>query len=76
MANVNGTLLAYRNACAACGSPLAGGVLSGGGLTCPACSSHFDLPRAGRGVDDTKLQLDPIPLLRDGAARVRVALAP
>jgi Fe-S cluster biogenesis protein NfuA/nitrite reductase/ring-hydroxylating ferredoxin subunit len=74
VANVNGTLLAYRDACAACEAPLHGGVLGGSVLGCPACSARFDLPRAGRGVDDTSLQLDPVPLLRDGAERVRVAL--
>ena len=75
VANVNGTLLAYRDECAACGAALAGGALEGGELGCPSCASRFDLPRAGRGVDDTALQLAPIPLLRDGAARVRIALA-
>ncbi len=75
VANVNGTLLAYRDRCASCGEALAGGVLGGGVLGCPSCSSRFDLPRAGRGVDDSALQLEPIPLLRDGAQRVRIALA-
>ena len=75
VANVNGTLLAYRDECASCGAALAGGALEGGELGCPSCASRFDLPRAGRGVDDSALQLAPIPLLRDGATRVRVALA-
>ncbi len=75
VANVNGTLLAYRDECASCGVALAGGALEGGELACPSCSSRFDLPRAGRGVDDSALQLAPIPLLRDGESRVRVALA-
>lgn len=74
VANVNGTLLAYLNACAACESPLQGGSLEAGVLTCQSCSAHFDLPRAGRGVDDPALQLAPVPLLRDGPTRVRVAL--
>lgn len=75
VANVNGTLLAYRDACASCGAAIAAGVLGGGVLGCPSCSSRFDLPRAGKGVDDPALQLAPIPLLRDGATRVRIALA-
>jgi Fe-S cluster biogenesis protein NfuA/nitrite reductase/ring-hydroxylating ferredoxin subunit len=74
VANVNDTLLAYLNACAACGSRLDEAVLTGGMLACPSCSARFDLPRAGRGVDDDALQLAPVPLLRDGDARVRVAL--
>ena len=75
VANVNGTLLAYRNVCAACSSALGDGVLGGGVLGCPGCSARFDLPRAGRGVDETGLQLHPVPLLREGASEVKVALA-
>lgn len=74
VANVNGTLLAYRDECAGCGSALGGGSLDGGVLACPSCSARFDLPRAGRGVDDGNLQLGPVPLLREGATQVRVAL--
>lgn len=75
VANVNDTLLAYLNACAACDSPLEGGALEEGVLACPSCSARFDLPRAGRCVDgDAQLQLAPVPLLRDGPTRVRVAL--
>ena len=36
VANVGGTLLAYRNACAGCGAPLHRAELDGGLLTCPA----------------------------------------
>jgi Fe-S cluster biogenesis protein NfuA/nitrite reductase/ring-hydroxylating ferredoxin subunit len=74
VANVNDTLLAYLDVCAACDSSLEGGVLEGGILSCPSCSARFDLPRAGRSVDDSALQLGPVPLLRDGPTRVRVAL--
>jgi len=74
VANVNDTLLAYLNSCAGCDSPLEGGALEEGVLACPSCSVRFDLPRAGRSVDDTQLQLAPVPLLRDGPTRVRVAL--
>jgi len=75
VANVGDTLLAYLNACAACESPLEGGVLEDGVLACPSCSARFDLPRAGKGVGEgSQLQLAPVPLLRDGPTRVRVAL--
>jgi Fe-S cluster biogenesis protein NfuA/nitrite reductase/ring-hydroxylating ferredoxin subunit len=74
VANVDGTLLAYRNACADCGSPLDGGLLAAGALSCPSCGRSYFLPRAGRSLDDDGLQLDPIPLLRDNGS-VRVALA-
>jgi Fe-S cluster biogenesis protein NfuA/nitrite reductase/ring-hydroxylating ferredoxin subunit len=72
IANVAGTLLAYHDACAGCGAPLTGGTLLGGLLTCSACELRFDLPRAGRCLDDDGLQLRPVPLLRNGGP-VRVA---
>jgi Fe-S cluster biogenesis protein NfuA/nitrite reductase/ring-hydroxylating ferredoxin subunit len=74
VANVNDTLLAYLDVCAACGSSFEGGALDAGILTCPTCSARFDLPRAGRSADEGSLQLGPVPLLREGATRVRVAL--
>ncbi len=71
VARVEGTLLAYLDRCAACGEPLAGGDLAEGLLACPSCERGFYLPRAGRTLDDERLQLDPVPLLvGDGAARV------
>jgi Fe-S cluster biogenesis protein NfuA/nitrite reductase/ring-hydroxylating ferredoxin subunit len=70
---VAGSLYAYRNACAACGSTLDAGTLAGAQLACPACGRRFDLRAAGRGVDDAALHLDPLPLLtEDGATRVAV----
>jgi Fe-S cluster biogenesis protein NfuA/nitrite reductase/ring-hydroxylating ferredoxin subunit len=74
IANVEGTLLAYRNVCASCSGPLDGGVLTAGALTCPGCGRSFFLPRAGRSLDDERLQLEPVPLLREQTV-VRVALA-
>jgi Fe-S cluster biogenesis protein NfuA len=74
IANVDGTLLAYANACASCGSALDGGALVDGALACPGCGRTFILPRAGRSADDERLQLQPVPLLREDG-RVRVALA-
>ncbi len=72
VANVDGTLLAYRNACAACGDSLAGAGLTEGILACSSCSATFDLPKAGRGDGG---QLGPMPLLREGDDSVRIALA-
>jgi Fe-S cluster biogenesis protein NfuA/nitrite reductase/ring-hydroxylating ferredoxin subunit len=72
IANVAGTLLAYHDTCAGCGAPLTGGTLLGGMLTCAGCALQFDLPRAGRCLDDDGLQLRPVPLLRNGGP-VRVA---
>jgi Fe-S cluster biogenesis protein NfuA/nitrite reductase/ring-hydroxylating ferredoxin subunit len=74
IANVEGTLLAYRSACASCGGALDGGALQEGALTCPGCGRSYFLPRAGRSLDDERLQLDPVPLLLEQGG-VKVALA-
>ncbi len=73
VANVDGMLLAYANACADCGGPLDGGELRAGALACPRCARTFFLPRAGRSMDDERLQLQPVPLLRE-QGHVKVAL--
>ena len=73
VANVGGTLLAYRNACAGCGAPLHRAELDGGLLTCPGCRRRYELPLAGRAVGED-LQLAPVPLLeQDGHVRIAVA---
>jgi Fe-S cluster biogenesis protein NfuA/nitrite reductase/ring-hydroxylating ferredoxin subunit len=74
VANVEGTLLAYRDTCANCGGALHDGRLAAGALACGHCERSFFLPRAGRSLDDDNLQLDPVPLLRERGA-VKVALA-
>ena len=73
VANVDGTLLAYRNKCADCGGTLDGGALEEGALRCPGCGRGYFLPQAGRSMDDDHLQLQPVPLLRE-QEEIRVAL--
>ena len=73
VANVAGTLLAYRDVCAGCGAALSAALLEGGTLGCRDCGRHFDLPRAGRCREDEDLQLEPVPLLRkNGTVQVAV----
>jgi Fe-S cluster biogenesis protein NfuA len=73
VANVGGSLLAYRDACAACGASLAGAELSDDGmLRCTDCGADFDLRRAGRAAGGEPLQLEPVPLLEAGGVRVAV----
>ncbi len=72
VANVDGSLLAYRDACAACGEPLREGSLEGRMLHCPSCGADFDLRRAGRAAGGEPLQLTPVPLLEAGGVRVAV----
>jgi Fe-S cluster biogenesis protein NfuA/nitrite reductase/ring-hydroxylating ferredoxin subunit len=73
VANVDGTLLAYRDSCPSCAGPLHDGVLEAGALACPGCSRRFFLPRAGRSLDDERIQLEPVPLLRE-QGHVKVAV--
>jgi Fe-S cluster biogenesis protein NfuA/nitrite reductase/ring-hydroxylating ferredoxin subunit len=75
VANVGGTLLAYRNSCGWCRMRLdAAPMTAGGVLTCPSCERRFELRRAGRSPDDDALQIAPVPLLRK-EGRVRLAVA-
>jgi Fe-S cluster biogenesis protein NfuA/nitrite reductase/ring-hydroxylating ferredoxin subunit len=75
VANVGGTLLAYRNACGWCRTRLDGASMTPGGvLACPSCERRFELRRAGRSPDDDALQIEPVPLLRK-EGRVRLAVA-
>jgi hypothetical protein len=69
---VRGTLYAYRDGCAACGSSMAGSQLDREVLTC-ACGASYDVRAAGRGLTDRALHLDPLPLLTDSQG-VRVAI--
>ncbi|MGO9495481.1 MAG: NifU family protein [Solirubrobacteraceae bacterium] len=73
VANVDGSLLAYRDRCASCDAPLHDGLLLAGALSCPECARSFFLPSAGRSMDDDRVQLEPVPLLRE-EGRVKVAL--
>ncbi len=74
IANVSGSLLAFRDRCASCEAGLAAGELKGGVLACPECARRFYLPRAGRSMDEDKLLLEPVPLLaQDGSVRIAVS---
>jgi Fe-S cluster biogenesis protein NfuA/nitrite reductase/ring-hydroxylating ferredoxin subunit len=74
-------LYAFRDRCPRCGAELSGAALSRrlGGTTgdvvlrCPGCGGHYDVRRAGAGLDDDAVHLDPLPLLAS-AGDVSVAL--
>ena len=74
VANVDGTLLAYRDRCANCGRRSHAGALAGGRARLPECDRSFFLPRADAPWMTSNMQLEPVPLLRD-EGRVKVALA-
>jgi Fe-S cluster biogenesis protein NfuA/nitrite reductase/ring-hydroxylating ferredoxin subunit len=69
---VRGTLYAYRDECAACGSSLAPGRLDREVLACP-CGARYDVSKAGAGLGGLAAHLDPLPLLADSQG-VRVAV--
>jgi Fe-S cluster biogenesis protein NfuA/nitrite reductase/ring-hydroxylating ferredoxin subunit len=86
--SVRGTLYAYRDACAACGSSLADGGLDREVLTCPGCGARYNVRLAGKSIDEPSLaetvlaetvsaetgaHLEPLPLLADSQG-VRVAV--
>jgi Fe-S cluster biogenesis protein NfuA len=73
LCSVRGTLYAYRDACAGCGSSLAESTMDGAVLGCPECGTRFDVRLAGRCLDDPAQHLDPLPLLADSQG-VRVAV--
>lgn len=71
LCNVDGTLFAYRNACACHGLPFEKGLLEGALLTCPRNGYRYDVRRAGACLNDPALHLDPFPLLvKDGVVKV------
>ncbi len=71
--SVRGTLYAYRDSCAGCGSSLAAGQLDREVLTCPGCAASYNVRLAGKSLGDPALHLDPLPLLADSQG-VRVAV--
>jgi Fe-S cluster biogenesis protein NfuA len=71
--SVRGTLYAYLDACASCGSSMADGKLEREELTCPGCGVRYNVRLAGKGIDDPAAHLDPLPLLADSHG-VRVAM--
>jgi Fe-S cluster biogenesis protein NfuA/nitrite reductase/ring-hydroxylating ferredoxin subunit len=71
---VRGTLYAYRDRCAACGTGLDGSTLDGSVLACAGCGARFDVRLAGAATDGSATHLDPLPLISDSAG-TRVALA-
>jgi Fe-S cluster biogenesis protein NfuA/nitrite reductase/ring-hydroxylating ferredoxin subunit len=72
LCSVRGTLYAYRDGCAACGSGLGEGRLEREVLTC-SCGAAYDVSRAGRGLSDAALHLNPLPLVTDSQG-IRVAV--
>ena len=70
---VDEVLYAYGNSCPSCGKALSAARVEATALACPTCGQHYDILRAGRGIDKPSLHLDPLPLLVErGQARVAI----
>jgi len=69
------SLYAYGNECPGCGQPLQRAFIQLTSLVCNSCGQRYDLIRAGRGLDQPNLHLEPFPLLFEHG-RARVALPP
>jgi Fe-S cluster biogenesis protein NfuA/nitrite reductase/ring-hydroxylating ferredoxin subunit len=81
VARVGSDRYAYRDRCGRCEASLSsarlerrlGGRAGDAVLTCPTCGAHFDVRRAGAGLDHADEHLEPLPLLvRDGVVSVAV----
>ena len=70
---VRGTLYAYLDACAGCGTSMAEGLLEREQLTCPGCGMRYDVRLAGKSLGADGMHLDPLPLLTDSQG-VKVAV--
>ena len=70
---VGDALYAYDDDCPGCSQPLHAGSLEASSLICNGCRQRFDVIRAGRGLDQPELHLEPFPLLIEGG-RAKVAL--
>jgi Fe-S cluster biogenesis protein NfuA/nitrite reductase/ring-hydroxylating ferredoxin subunit len=69
------SLYAYDNQCPDCRQPLHDAYLQMTSLVCVNCGSRFDVIRAGRGLENPNLHLEPFPLLfEQGRARVALPL--
>lgn len=66
---------AYGNNCPGCGSALKDAHLELTNLVCPKCRQQYDVIRAGRGLDQPNLYLEPFPLLFE-QGQAKVALPP
>jgi len=73
LCRAGGELYAYGNRCPNCRSTLDAARMEAAVLTCRTCGFSYDIRLAGRSIGDSKLHLDPLPLLAD-AGNVRVAV--
>jgi Fe-S cluster biogenesis protein NfuA/nitrite reductase/ring-hydroxylating ferredoxin subunit len=69
------SLYAYGDNCPGCEKPLQGAHLEVTNLVCPHCGQYYDVIRAGRGLDQPNLHLEPFPLLVE-QGRAKVAVPP
>jgi Fe-S cluster biogenesis protein NfuA/nitrite reductase/ring-hydroxylating ferredoxin subunit len=68
---LNGDFYAYACSCSNCGETMSTARLEKTTLVCPNCGARYDVLHAGRGLDQSSLQLQPFPLLmEEGQAKI------
>jgi Fe-S cluster biogenesis protein NfuA/nitrite reductase/ring-hydroxylating ferredoxin subunit len=75
-ARIEESRYAYRPVCPGCHAKLGAETLQGTEFRCASCGNRYDAIRAGRCLDQPRLQLEPVPLLMSDAGLVTVALRP
>jgi Fe-S cluster biogenesis protein NfuA/nitrite reductase/ring-hydroxylating ferredoxin subunit len=70
---LNGDFYAYACTCSSCGATLDSARLESTTLVCSNCQQGYDVLRAGRGLNQSALQLQPFPLLMEGG-QAKIAL--
>lgn len=65
------TFYAYSDRCPGCRQVMESSHIEATALVCPTCGQRFDVMRAGRGMDQPGLHLEPFPLLvEQGQAKI------
>jgi Fe-S cluster biogenesis protein NfuA/nitrite reductase/ring-hydroxylating ferredoxin subunit len=81
---IGNDIFCFRDRCGHCGEGLGGGAIErqlgapvgSGVLRCPHCRAHFDVRRAGAGLDNIDEHLEPLPVLvRVGVTSIAVPSA-
>jgi Fe-S cluster biogenesis protein NfuA/nitrite reductase/ring-hydroxylating ferredoxin subunit len=70
---LNGDFYAYASTCSSCGRLMSAARLEQAAIICADCGTRYDVLGAGRGLDQTSLQLQPFPLLME-QGRAKIAM--
>lgn len=74
LGRIGDAVYAYRDGCPACARSLDDAGIEGVAASCPGCGARFDVPTAGRRLDEAGPGLEPVPLVEETPDHARVAL--